>query len=569
MFFCLAFASLFFVAGNVNIAYADVPQSEEYYGLDYDTYRALQAIYKTVTGDTYATSFTSKFFSGETNFSALSPTTTDGQNIQKDLEKGELHLVVGENAEYDCLKTLSPLSSLAGLNNLSFGGISKLYLDNNELENIESSQLESFTNLTNLSINDNGLKAISLPKSMQENLTSLSLMNNELRTLDLSSLKTGASVNLFNNYIENLSDLKFSNTLSSLDISFNNILDTTEEELDAFKSAIDCSPILLVQGLKQDLKAMSKLTTYNNSTIASQFTTIVSYRTTAGDASVFSGEITRSDYTQTISTIYMPIGKLTIKFAYTKAKFESYHLNKLGNDSNSYNDSNPYKVNIAPVNPTVVCKVEGETVTNFLTEKDLEFSQTITFDSGLPNYETAVQNTTLKVTGLSQDSSSTTYLITTKGKYNLQFYAEFDGLKSSGVSIYAEKTGKDYTTLAVILVVVIISLVACSIFIKRWLSNGAVVAPLSEKEIYQANKRASRSGKTTRLSYPFEKGDSLDESGVYRKNKGDYFSQDYVDLNDTQKVEENDVSGDFDESAENFDEGYDGQEDGDDFYEEN
>ena len=127
------------------------------------------------------------------------------------------------------------------------------------------------------------------------------------------------------------------------------------------------------------------------------------------------------------------------------------------------------------------------------------------------------------------------------------------------------------------------SLIVCGIFLVKWFANGAVVAPLSDKEIYQANKRASRRGSTTRYKYSYDKDEKIDESGIYRKNRDHYLGQDYVDLNESDNADENGTNDgenldndyndyDYENDSENvgdndFDQDID--ENGDDYYEEN
>ena len=573
---CLALTSLFVSFWGVGVSFADVPQKEEYYGLDYNTYNALLTIKKVVTDDKLTDSFSKNFFdsSATDGFASYSPTTEEGQTIMSDLTSGKLYLIAGEKAQYESLKTLEPLTSLACLNELSFGGIKELYLDNNNLTTIESAQLNSFEDLTTLSVNCNKLNSISIPTTIQANLTSLELKENNLTGLDLQELNQSASVNLFNNYVEKFSDLKLPK-IASLDISFNNITSASETDLITFKTSIGCEPILLVQGLKQDLKAMSVLTIFNNNSIVNNLCARVYYRQTSGDASAFAGEddIVKSDATKTISSIFIPMGKLTIGFSYSASSPLS---------SDYTNELKPYSFNISPPSPTVECKIDGNVSTTYNTDKDLTFTQTIAIDEKLPNYQKVVDNIKLEASGITSNDSNV-YMITTEGKYSLQFYAEFDGLRSSGVNISAEKTGQNHIALAIIVIVIIVSLIVCGIFLVRWFANGAVVAPLSDKEIYQANKRASRRGSATRYKYSYDKDEKIDESGIYRKNRDHYFGQDYVDLNESDNADENGTNDgenlendygnyDYENDSENvvgndFDQ--DIGENGDDYYEEN
>lgn len=551
---CLAIISLFLFSSGTQVSFADVPIGEEFYGLDYDTYDALLTMKKVITDDKLSTTFALDFF--ENGYKSYSPSTVEGQEMVSDLNDGKLYLVAGDGAKYTSLVTKTPISSLACLGNLAFSNISDLYLDNNDLLEITEGQLISFTNLKVLSANFNKLSKVVLPVSILQNLDSISLMGNNLSTIDLTSLKNGASVNLFDNYFENREDLKLPQSLSTLDVSFNNLIDATTDSFN-----VGCEPILLVQGLKQDLKALSKITTFNNDlSVVSGLSTIVTYRETSGDSSSFSGEIVRSDATKNSDSILMPMGKLSIRFAYSNGVgLKDYHTRKLGS----------YTINIAPTNPTVSCLIEGVVSTNFVSDKDIEFSQTIEFDTSLPNYQDVVQNATLGILGSGSGTILDKISITNVGKFSLQFYSEFDGLKSSGVTISGEKTGRNFVALGIVIVVIIVTLIICGVFLTRWFSNGAVVAPLSDKEIYQANKRASRRGKE-RLKYSYEK-ENADETSVYRKNKSRYLEQDYVDLEESsenQNVENDEMTDDTNTEYTNTDYESDEINDGEDLYDE-
>lgn len=551
---CLVIVSLFLFASETKVSFADVPVSDEFYGLDYDTYDTLLTMKKVITDDKLSTTFARDFF--ENGYKNYSPSTEDGQKMVSDLNNGKLYLVAGDEAVYPSLAKKTPISSLACLEKLAFSNISELYLDNNDLLEITSAQLASFTNLKVLSANFNKLSKVALPDLILKNLDSISLMGNKLSAIDLSALKNGANVNLFDNYFGKKADIKLPQNLSSLDLSFNNLVDETADSFN-----VGCEPILLVQGLKQDLKALSEITTFNNNlSVVSGLSTIVKYREASGDSSSFSGEIIRSDATKNSDSILMPMGKLSIDFVYSNGVgLKDYHISKLGS----------YTINIAPTNPTVSCLIAGVVSTNYVSDKDIEFSQTIEFDPSLPNYKDVVKNTTLGIFRAGSGTFSDKISITNVGKFSLQFYSEFDGLKSSGVTILGEKTGRNFVALGIVIVVIIVTLTICGVFLARWFSNGAVVAPLSDKEIYQANKRASRRGKE-RLKYSYEK-ETTDETTVYRKNKNHYLEQDYVDLeegSENQNIDNDKISDDTNTKYTDSDYEKDELNDGEDFYDE-
>ena len=93
--------------------------------------------------------------------------------IVNDIQLGVLNLTTGENAKYDCLKKVKPIQNISGLNSLSLSFVKKLYLNNNEISEIELSDFEQLTNLQELYLQNNKLVKFEL----NTNISKLNTLN--------------------------------------------------------------------------------------------------------------------------------------------------------------------------------------------------------------------------------------------------------------------------------------------------------------------------------------------------------------------------------------------------------
>ena len=151
-------------------------------------------------------------------------TAMDLTGLEKSINLTRLYLYNNKIENIESLKGLTNLrelslyrnkiediESLRGLTNLTY-----LNLEYNKIENIES--LRGLTNLTNLYLSDNKIENIE-PLKRLTNLTSLWLSNNKIENIEsLRKLTSLISLDLYNNKIENIESLRELTSLISLDL---------------------------------------------------------------------------------------------------------------------------------------------------------------------------------------------------------------------------------------------------------------------------------------------------------------------------------------------------------------
>lgn len=495
--FCCVFFSCFYI--NVN-AHAKVNfisstrtseiNTSNYYLFDLDSnmFNALCAIEHEIrgNGDTKDSAFNSDFFS--VGYKEAVPTSSDGVAIKNDLTQGVLYLVTGNNAKYECLKGLGSLENIEGLNNIDFSGVNELVLTGNSINQISELDLESFTTLTKLSAENNELTSIDLSPELQSRLVELNLSNNILTSLDISRVGNQANVNLSSNNLTGLGSL--SGNLGTLNIGFNNI--TNVNELNIIRNTAGCSPLIFVQGLGDVSIAGDKIlvdsTHYNL-----QATLEYSYE------SMFAGEEIVLNTQSNFCEIYMPAGYVTLSFEYA----ENMPINV-----SSLLDDREYTLKLDM--PQVTAMSNGNTITNFESTQSMYFTFSINLNENIANYQDILSNATL-YSGIGENIGEGEQIaIEENGDYTLRSYVVFDNIQSDVISINVSKNDYSGVTWALIIIVGIVVIIASLWFIIRWFRNGAVVAPLSDREIARLNRKKEIRESGKYYSYSFEKEKDLE-----------------------------------------------------------
>ena len=456
-------------------------------GFDMDTslYYALRVLENTVYGEendpNTLTSFSKDFFSS--GYIQAEPTTEDGINIKSDLSNGILDLTTGENATYDCLKTLGEeptyirkISSLRGLENLQLNGITTIILDGNEITMVEENTFDNIMTLSSLSIAGNRLSNISLSGDTVSRLRSLDLSDNNLSQINLTNAN-GISLDLSNNNFTDIPNV--SGKFSKIDISFNSITDVTK--IQDLRVKTNCVPIVLVQGLENIELAGDSLL------IDSSYYNLIARVEYSSDSS-FSGVIARTSVNndQPYQQLFMPAGKVRLYLEFDQSTPNNIKEN-LG--------SREFQLRLK--SPTFTAMSNGKTIDSFESTENMYFSFSVNADKSLANYNDVMQYAVL-YSGIGSNINPNSQInIEQNGQYNLQAYAQFDGLNSETITIQVKKD--DYSGLTWTLIVVAgIAVISVSLwFVIRWFKNGAVVAPLSDREISRLNrsKQFRESGK--------------------------------------------------------------------------
>ena len=469
------------------------------FNLDLATFDALCALEHEICGNLDLSgerAFYKDFFS--TQYKTAQPTSQEGIEIKQDLEKGILNLCTGENAEYECLRNVSQITQIDGLKNIEFSGITQLILDNQSINNINQDDLSSFTDLTYLSINNNDLREIELSSETKSKLSYLSLRNNLLSEIDLRNLASGARVDLANNLLEDFNNIYFSGTLNHLDLSFNNLTEITN--ITGIASIVGCTPVLLVQGLNKDLAAGDKIILVNDGYV-SNLRGVLAY----SSQSEFIGQIFSTNGEQIVESLIMPAGKISLNFSYPNAD-----SSLLGEDLALLQQKREF--NFALPSPKCVATSNGKEIAQFEQSESMNFKFNIDIDSDIPNYEDIISNASLYAGLSGEEELIDSIIIEENGSYNIVSYIMFDGIRSETFSAWVNKTSGVPGALIIVIISGILVVAICAIYLVRWFRNGGVIAPLSDREIYELNRSKKARDSGTRYEYSYEKNQDNKES---------------------------------------------------------
>ena len=164
---------------------------------------------------------------------------------------------------------------------------------------------------------------------------------------------------------------------------------------------------------------------------------------------------------------------------------------------------------------------DGNIITNFESTQSMYFTFSINLNENIANYQDILSNATL-YSGIGENIGEGGQIaIEENGDYTLRSYVVFDNIQSDAVSINVSKNDYSGVTWALIIIVGIVVIIASLWFIIRWFRNGAVVAPLSDREIARLNRKKEIRESGKYYSYSFEKEKDLEG-----------YDDDLVDLSD-------------------------------------
>ena len=114
----------------------------------------------------------------------------------------------------------------------------------------------------------------------------------------------------------------------------------------------------------------------------------------------------------------------------------------------------------------------------------------------------------------------------------------FDGIRSETFSAWVNKTSGVPGALIIVIISGILVVAICAIYLVRWFRNGGVIAPLSDREIYELNRSKKARDSGTRYEYSYE------------KNQNNKESDDVVDLSQDSLVQDSEEEN-FKEESDN------------------
>lgn len=464
--------------------------------------------------------------------------------IVSDLQSDVLDLTTGENARYNCLKNIStPIKSITGLNALSLSFIKKLYLRNNSIEKIEKTDLASLTGLQELYVNNNKLTQFELNSNIN-NLAVLNLWNNNLTKIDLSPLAENASVDVSFNRIEKIEDITFSSSknLDTLDIEFNMLNNLSAQDIETLNSKVQTQLNVAVQGINtnKDLTAGDFVKVYN---LAGNHFSNISIKTfyfegsATEDSSSFyeEGEENLICTSNTQGEMFLPAGKVKVCF--------------YSNETEVYN---PIVLNVKLPQLKYVIKVNGKESSNTYFEDNFNVEFYFEGNENIPNLQTVLENATIKIYVNNKEASGNNVSVTNNGTFRCSAYAQFDGMESELINVTVTRKNLKGFLIGIVVIVIIFVVIAAGYYVFTWYRNGAMVAPLSEREEARLNRRKhveEQEGKNVSMR-------GFGKERLFRRNEEDEVLN---NLNSKEEVDSHYNSteqGDYNE--ENYKEGYSG-----------
>lgn len=512
--FCGAFFGLnFSTAASASVLSPEITNNTRAnYDMDESLFRALQAIAKQLSYNKNVVGFDEdlltygyeEYLPNENWNMNVEPYKTWEQNrnvIVSDLKQGKLDLTVGENAKYLCLQNsrLEKIKDLSGLNNIDMEKITTLIINDAQIEEVKDTDFEKLENLTTLEMKNCGLNSFKLNPIITR-LNSVDLSGNNLPNIDLSKM-SGAkpSVNLTNNKIANLQDINFGTVVfDKLNLNFNLISTFTDSDYQTLSTKVTDVNNLFIgvqsQNSFESLVAGDKiLVTSYNGNFVNDLNMVASYY--AGSVNSLKSDfyvegednvICETTASQNIEMIYAPAGKIYFEFF-----GGSNYI-----DEANYPEFKGRYVKVPLSAPNYVLKVDGQVVTDTYQQSDITVEFEVLQNSNIPNLQDVLSANGAKIysgtlTSLSKEPQKQ-LMVTNNGTFSLCAKVEFDGILSSGVNIDVTRQNTTGIVWGVIAILFMFIIGTAVYNIVKWARAGAVVAPLSDKELFRVKKRQER-----------------------------------------------------------------------------
>ena len=158
----------------------------------------------------------------------------------------------------------------------------------------------------------------------------------------------------------------------------------------------------------------------------------------------------------------------------------------------------------------------GNIITDFNSTESMYFTFSPNINTNIVNYEDVLSNAVVFAGIDTEISQKSQISIEENGEYTLRAYVVFDNIQSDEVVINVTKNDYSGITWGLIIIFGIMVVIVSLWVIIRWFKNGAVVAPLSDREIARINRRKEirESGEYYPYSYEQEGENQSDEEDV-------------------------------------------------------
>ena len=516
LFVALVFAAIFGFnnfnsTASVYAASEDMPEirgaTYEDFNMDKSLYNALVWLIAPLNNgrtDGFNTDFFSNGFK-----TAEVVDASGGEALKQDLTNGILNLTTGNKATYPWMVNCKPIKEVTGLNALQLSNIKTLILNDNEILQVKDTDFATLSAMKTLTIENNGLTSFQLNGALST-VNELNLSNNNLSSIDLSTLQISGvirpKVDLSNNKFTTITTIEPPNSgLSKLDLSFNNLINIDFDKITREYMIPGVKADILLQGVKDltTLKAGDSFDIYQGEKVE-KLSVRISYNEAkssfyvAGEDNVICQTLGEQDK----ETIYIPAGEIVIEFLSDGEVINA--TNFPGLDEATLNKLSPVTFAAKLKAPTYSAYVDGKKVESLNQNSQIKIVFEVADEQNIPNIED-VKNSVVFLSELVSVNSSlsekATHVIKENGSYTIRACAKFDGILTETINIDVKLTNMAGVTIGIVIIVIVFVVIAAIYYILRWVKEGANVAPLSDKEIYNLKRKQEKKEGYVREDY--------------------------------------------------------------------
>ncbi len=378
------------------------------------------------------------------------------------------------------ITNIDGIEYLRGCTNLT-----TLILDGHEIPTIDSYMLLEFPNLNTISVKNNGLTSVTLPTTSK--ICNVDFSGNELKAIDLSYLtkksigEPYAVAHLENNLIEDVAQITMPNAATTevyVYLANNFLTDVTKENIVEANEQFEGHKVsLLVQGIKKSSGAVKFV---NNTYIritpdlategfaADELITAKAFYRAESDFAV-GGVETLASESGADGRLILPTGRLIIRYY---------------NDGTEYTEGfTAQRVDVYPDMPTIKVEIDGK-----IQDKNPERVK-----GTFKVIAMAPEGALVQIRFADTDYSDGNYIeVEESGKYIIYAQATIDGLTSEEAYIFIENTSTTRMMWTLIIVVGVAVLIIGGVYLYKWFKSGAIVTPLSDREIAREQIRRDR-----------------------------------------------------------------------------
>ena len=386
-------------------------------------------------------------------------------------------LVTNIRGEYT---ELDGIEYLRGCTNLT-----TLIVDGHKLSTIESYMLLEFPNLAKVSAQDNVLTSVTFPTSSK--ICEVNLAGNKLESVDLSYLTKKSAgfpyavAHLENNLFTDVANITMPNSALTefyVYLSNNYLTDVTAANITTYNDMFAGHNVsMLVQGIKQKANTIRFTNnTYirvNQDSVADGFET--EHKLTAkafyrvGSDFAVDGVETLASESGADGKLVLPTGRLVIRYY---------------NNGVEYTDTfAAQNVDVYPDMPTMKVEIDGA----------IQEENPQTVKGTFKVIAMAPEGAKVEIRFANTSYVTGNYItIEESGEYIVYAQVTIDGLTSEEAYLFIKNTSTVRMTWGLIIIVGAAVLIIGGVYLYKWFKSGALVTPLSDREIAREQIRRDR-----------------------------------------------------------------------------